>query len=94
MYILNSIIRLLAFGLEILELLMIIRAIMSWFPTVRENKLIYYVYKITDYVIGPVRVFIMRNNLQPNIPFDISFLAAFIIVCVAERFLYILLRII
>lgn len=77
LYILSSTISLL---LGILELLMLGRAIISWFPIDEDNALAQFLYGITEPVIYPVRVLLERLDLFQGLPIDMAFLFTYILI--------------
>ena len=77
LYILGSTLSLL---LSILELLMLGRAILSWFPIDEDNALVQFLYGITEPVIYPVRVLLERFDLFQGLPIDMAFFFTFILI--------------
>ena len=74
--------------IEILTLLMLIRAILSWFPVAdRSSKIMSFLYMVTDIVVSPVRRVLDRFDSLKNFPIDISFLAAYVILHLVQAFL-------
>jgi len=51
---------------QLYSLVLLVRAILSWIPEARSSKFYWYVHKITEPVLAPVR------NIIPNIGIDIS----------------------
>lgn len=90
MYSIRIIARILAGILEFVKILMLVRAVLSWVPTVRSNRFFDFTYMVTDYVVRPVRLFMVRMGLDTALPIDLSFLIAFILIGVVERFLYVI----
>ena len=67
-------------AIEILTLLMLIRAILSWFPVVdRSSKIMSFIYMVTEAAISPVRRFLDRFDFVKRFPIDLSFLATYIL---------------
>ena len=67
-------------AIEIVTILMFIRAILSWFPVVdRSSKIMSFIYMVTEAVISPVRRFLDRFDSLKSFPIDISFLATYLI---------------
>ncbi len=77
LYILTSTLSLL---LSILELLMLGRAILSWFPIDEDNALVQFLYGITEPVIYPVRMLLERFDLFQGLPIDMAFFFTFILI--------------
>lgn len=77
LYILSSTLSLL---LSILELLMLGRAILSWFPIDEDSALVQFLYGITEPVIYPVRMLLERFDLFQGLPIDMAFFFTFILI--------------
>ena len=74
--------------IEIVTLLMLIRAILSWFPVVdRSSKIMSFIYMVTDAVTSPVRSVLDRFDSLRNFPIDISFLATYVLLHLVQIFL-------
>lgn len=65
-----------------LEMLMLARAILSWFPMDGDNALIRFLHGMTEPVIYPVRVLMERLNLFQGLPIDMSFFFTFILISI------------
>ena len=59
-----------------LQLIMLARAILSWFPI--ENRLVDLVYAVTEPFIYPFRWLFERMNWFQGFPLDMSFMAAYL----------------
>ncbi len=70
-----------------LQLLMFIRAILSWIPMMEENTFTIFVYQITETVIYPVRCILDRFELFATLPIDISFFVTFVLLSVLQTVL-------
>jgi YggT family protein len=55
--------------LEFIEWMIVVRALMSWFPNSRGTKLSAFVYKVTEPIIGPIRD-IMFKRFNSTIDFS------------------------
>lgn len=55
--------------LEFIEWMIVVRALMSWFPNSRGTKLSAFVYKVTEPIIGPIRDLMFKFF---NSPIDFS----------------------
>ena len=74
--------------IEILTLLMLIRAILSWFPVAdRSSKIMSFLYMVTDAVVYPVRKVLDRFESLKRFPIDVSFLATYILLHLVQAFL-------
>ena len=76
MYVLISTVSLLIDGIS---LLMLARAIFSWFPTENESKLQRVLFHMTEPFIVPVRKFLWRMNWFQGLPIDISFMITYLL---------------
>ena len=71
--------------LGFLEFLMLVRAIMSWFPIEEDGffgTLARLVYALTEPVILPVRILLERMDLFQGLPVDMSFFITFILISI------------
>ena len=73
--------------LTILQIAMLIRAVMSWFP-LGENTISNIVFAITEPVIIPVRSLLERFETVRNFPIDLSFFVTFIIISILSSVLF------
>lgn len=73
--------------LVILQLLMMVRAILSWIPTDEESAFSAFVYHITEIVIYPVRCILERSETIASLPIDISFFVTFLLISGLETLL-------
>jgi len=77
------IITILVFALQMYNLVLLVRVIMSWIPNLdRSNPLIQMVYDATEPILKPIRDF-----LPPTSGFDFSPLVAFLIISVLMQIL-------
>ena len=67
--------------LSVLQLAMLIRAIMSWFPT-ESNKFENFLYSITEPIIFPIRRLFEKMNWFQGLPIDVSFFVTFLLLSV------------
>ena len=83
-------------AIEIMTLLMFVRAILSWFPMIdRSSKIMSFIYTVTEFVIAPVRRFIdKRFPSARRFPLDISFIAAYLLLHMTQILLSWIVRII
>ena len=65
--------------LSALELCMLIRAVLSWFPLREDNPINRFVCMVTEPLIAPIRALFDRTGLFRNFPLDMSFFAAFLL---------------
>lgn len=77
--------------IDIMKLLLIIRALVSWFPDVARGQIGEFIYKTTEPMIAPVRNYMRRISFFNSLPIDVSFLVTYLLLGLLETFLYILL---
>ena len=68
-------------ALSVLQLAMLVRAILSWFPSAPE-KLENFLYAITEPLIMPMRKLFERLNWFQGLPIDMAFFATYLILTV------------
>ena len=74
-----SIVRQVAYNLlSLLQLAMLVRALMSWIPSLRGSALDGILYQITEPIIEPFRQLLWKIPGLQGFPLDLSFLAAYI----------------
>ncbi len=71
--------------LTAVQLAMLGRAILSWFPS--SGKLNDFLYSITEPFIYPVRLLFDKMNWFSGLPIDISFLVTYLLISVVLIFL-------
>ena len=74
LYVISTIVRIF---LTVLQLAMLLRAILSWFP-MDSNKFLDFLYGITEPFIYPFRALFHKLGWFQNIPIDISFTVAYL----------------
>lgn len=73
--------------LSILQLLMLVRAIISWIPMDEDSAIGNFVFAMTEPVIFPVRMLLERFEFVASSPIDISFFAALLIISALQMLL-------
>ena len=68
--------------IDVLQFMMMIRAIMSWIPGFEGTKFSDFVYSVTEWVILPVRNLFDRMGFGNGFMFDLPFLATFILLSI------------
>ena len=66
--------------LRVYELLFIVRAILSWFPTVDLGGIMDFIYSVTEPVLAPIRSVLHSIPFFRNFPLDFSVLIAFLLI--------------
>lgn len=64
--------------IEILQTLMLVMAILSWIPQLRQSRLYQTISMLVDPVIDPFRRLLYRIPGMDRFPLDLSFLAAWL----------------
>ena len=72
--------------LSALQIAMTARAILSWFP-IEPNKLTQFLDIITEPVVHPIRKLFWKMNWFQDIPLDMSFMAAYLLLSILILFL-------
>jgi len=70
-----------------LQVAMFVRAIMSWIPGLDDNKFGDFLYALTEPVIAPVRALLSRFRFFNELPIDMSFLIAYLLLSLVSMFL-------
>ena len=70
-----------------LELCMLIRAILSWFPIKDDNPILLFVTMVTEPIVAPIRALFERMDWFQNIPIDVSFFVAYLLLSVVSTVL-------
>ncbi len=73
--------------ISFLQLMMFVRAVMSWFPVDDENVILRFAYAVTEPFIYPVRMLIDRIPALSEMPIDISFSITFLLLMFLQFFL-------
>lgn len=67
--------------LTVVQLAMLARAILSWFP-ISENRFIDILYYITEPFIVPIRMLLDKLGWFDGMPIDVSFMISYLIITV------------
>lgn len=70
-----------------LQFLMIARALVSWLPMGEDSPIGRFLYTITEPVVMPVRMVLERFESVKNMPIDISFFVAMMLLIVIQMML-------
>lgn len=71
--------------LDILLLLMFLRAVISWFPDISETRFGDFLFTVTEWVISPVRQLFEVMGIDAPFVIDIPFFVTFILLSVVSR---------
>ncbi|MCR4434287.1 MAG: YggT family protein [Clostridiales bacterium] len=66
--------------LELIEIAIVIRAVISWFPISGDNAFVKILNQITEPVLSPIRGIINRSSVGRNIVVDFSPIIAFFLI--------------
>lgn len=77
--------------LTVMELAMIVRAILSWFPAADDTRFADFIYMITDIVVVPFQAWFERMGWFRNSPIDVGFFAAYMCLVLVQSVLRALL---
>ncbi|MBQ7475478.1 MAG: YggT family protein [Clostridia bacterium] len=69
------------------EILMFVRAILSWFPGDIDNAFTRFLYGYTEIVIAPMRALLDRFHLFESFPLDMAFFITFLLLVILRVFL-------
>ncbi len=64
--------------IEIISILMLVRAVLSWFPNAGRGKLYELIWYMTEPFLLPFRTLFKKLGIGRGLPLDLSFLAAII----------------
>lgn len=78
---------LVSFFLTVLEVMMFIRAFLSWLPVDDDSPIVRFVYTMTEPIIIPVRVLLERSETVRSLPIDLSFFVAFLLLSAVQMLL-------
>lgn len=73
--------------LRLMELLIVARAVCSWFPQVRDSRVYDFVYTLTEPIIQPIRSLLDRIPGLGGGPLDFSSLIALLVLYALEELL-------
>jgi len=77
---LRGLIALIHLILRLFEILLFIRAILSWFPISRDNAVSRFLESATEPVLLPVRKLLYRIPALQNFPLDLSYIVVFLLI--------------
>lgn len=73
--------------LSLFELLLFVRAILSWFPINRSGVLNQFLEYTTEPILAPIRSLLYRIPALRTFPIDFSFIAAFLLIQILNNLL-------
>lgn len=73
---------------QLLNVLILIRVMLSWFPVKPENKLVRFIYMTTEPILGTIRGLINKSPLGgPGLMIDFSPIFAYLMVQLVTSFI-------
>ena len=79
--------RIVLYLLYAMQFLMFGRALMSWFSQDEDNKIHRFLFAATEPFVYPIRKFLSKFEFFSNMPIDMSFLAAMLVLIILTTFL-------
>lgn len=73
--------------IRILQMLMLVSAVMSWIPQLRQSRLYQAISMVLEPIIGPVRRLIFKIPGMNGFPLDLSFVAVWLLLALLEQLL-------
>ena len=73
--------------LNLLQWLLVFRALVSWFPQVQQSRIGELLYAVTEPMVAPCRNLLSRFSSLRTLPVDFSPLLAFMILLILQSFL-------
>ena len=73
--------------INVYELILVARALISWFPIDPSNPIVSFLYTVTEPVLEPVRKLLFKIPALQNIPIDFSILVVFMLLNVLRGFI-------
>ncbi len=68
----------------VLEMLMIVRMLLSWMPVDDDSPILNFVYAMTEPLILPVRLVLERSETVQALPIDLSFFISFLLLGIIQ----------
>ncbi|HBN83489.1 MAG TPA: YggT family protein [Clostridiales bacterium] len=74
--------------LRIIEGLIFVRIILSWFPIRRDHPIIMILVQLTEPILGPVRNLISKSSVGSNLMVDLSPIIVFLLINVVRNIIF------
>ncbi len=74
--------------IRILQTLLFVRVIISWFPNFQGGAIMEFLYYFTEPILAPIRRFLMRIRQLQQLPVDLSVLVAYLLLEIIAHLLY------
>lgn len=72
--------------INIVSVLILVRALLSWLPLGEDNKLIYFLDVMTEPVVSPIRKLLNKSETLSQLPIDFAPLLALIVLSLLSGF--------
>ena len=73
--------------LAVINVCMLIRAVLSWFPISDDNPILSFVCMVTEPIVAPIRKLFERMGWFQGLPIDISFMVSYLLITVVVMLL-------
>ncbi len=74
--------------LEIIDVLILVRVLLSFFPTLQSSKISYFIYQMTEPILAPCRAILDRLGLGMGM-MDFSPILAFILLGIMQNLIFV-----
>lgn len=85
--ILYLIVRAVNYLVTALQIMMVLRAILSWFPMDEENVFIHFIHTVTEPMVAPIRSLMSKSRFFASSMFDFSFIATYLLLSLVSLLL-------
>lgn len=72
--------------IQFIEIAILARVLISWFPIPKGSQLIRILYMITEPILSPIRRIVQRSEFTKNLMIDFSPIIAFLLLQVVRNF--------
>jgi len=86
-YFLYLTVSLVQIAITVIQFMLLLRALSSWFPLEDNNSFFLFIFYATEPIILPVRKTLEKLNIMQGLPIDISLLVTMFLVILIETFL-------
>lgn len=73
--------------LELVELAIFVRVIISWLPVPKDGQFMRILYTITEPILAPIRGMVERSSIGKNMMMDFSPIIAFLLIGLVKNIL-------
>jgi YggT family protein len=73
--------------LRLLDSLILVRVLLSFFPTLRDSRIAYFIYQLTEPIMAPCRAVLDKFGLDRGM-FDFSPLLAYLVINLVQSLVY------